>query len=156
MTVEDRDLMWGLVGKHCVTLRLDAAAAAAPTAAGPERLSQPVRELTVPLTMPWRGTGLYWNFDNSHNSQIQSRRRPAVKPQAKRRQSRCKVETDRCNFPPQFVLFALSRRAQMSPQYTTQTRQRENRDDMRCFILYSAALTYSRLKVITDTSPKQQ
>lgn len=93
MTVEDRDLMWGLVGKHGVTLRLDAAAAAAPTAAGPERLSQPVRELTVPLTMPWRGTGLYWNFDNSHNSQIQSRRRPAVKPQAKRRQSRCKVET---------------------------------------------------------------
>lgn len=47
--------MWGLVGKHCATPSLDAAAAAAPTAeAGLERLIQSASEPTVPLKMPAR------------------------------------------------------------------------------------------------------
>lgn len=55
MTLKDRDLMWGLVGKHCATPSLDAAAAAAPTAeAGLERLIQSASEPTVPLKMPAR------------------------------------------------------------------------------------------------------
>ncbi len=47
MTLKDRDLMRGLVGEHGVTPSLDAAAAAAPTAAGLERLRQLLNLLYV-------------------------------------------------------------------------------------------------------------